>query len=128
MRRLGEDMFPKERFELERVYVNNAVYGDVYYAHRDCDPKLANVTVLHYGNVTWHSDWGGETLFYDDQHDVELAVTPRPGRFVVSRGASTPRWSSFAHLPRGASDNCLQAGRALNRYHAGTEIDPAHSS
>ena len=87
LRRLGEDMFPQERFETERVYVNNAVYGDVYFAHRDCDPSLRNVTVLYYGNVTWHADWGGETLFYNDRHDAELAVTPRPGRIVVSRGA-----------------------------------------
>jgi Rps23 Pro-64 3,4-dihydroxylase Tpa1-like proline 4-hydroxylase len=87
MRRLGEDMFPQERFETERVYVNNAVYGDAYFAHRDCDPALHNVTVLYYGNLNWHADWGGETLFYNDQHDAELAVTPRPGRFVVSRGA-----------------------------------------
>lgn len=87
MRRLGEDMFPKEQFEIERVYVNNAVYGDAYFAHRDCDPGLRNITVLYYGNVNWHSDWGGETIFYNDQHDAELAVTPRPGRFVISRGA-----------------------------------------
>ena len=87
MRRLGEDMFPKEQFEVERIYVNNSVYGDAYFPHRDCDPNLRNVTVLYYGNLEWHSDWGGETLFYNDQHDAELAVTPRPGRFIVSRGA-----------------------------------------
>ena len=87
MRRLGEDMFPKERFEDERIYVNNSVHTDVYFIHRDCDPGLRNITVLYYGNLIWHSDWGGETIFYDDQYDAELAVTPRPGRFVVSRGA-----------------------------------------
>lgn len=87
MQRLGEDMFPSERFKLERIYVNCAVYGDVYFPHRDCEASLGNVTVLYYGNFSWHGDWGGETLFYNDQHDAELAVTPRPGRFVVSRGA-----------------------------------------
>jgi SM-20-related protein len=87
MRRLGEDMFPKERFKDERVYVNSSIFGDMYYIHRDCDPALNNVTVLYYGNIHWHGDWGGETIFYNDQHDAELAVTPRPGRFVVSRGA-----------------------------------------
>jgi len=87
MVRLGEDMFPNERFKLERIYVNCAVYGDVYFPHRDCDANLSNVTVLYYGNLLWHGDWGGETIFYNDQHDAELAVTPRPGRFVVSRGA-----------------------------------------
>ena len=87
MRRLGEDMFPRERFEAERVYVNSSIYGDVYFPHRDCDQRLSNVTVLYYGNLNWHSDWGGETIFYNDQHDAELAVTPRPGRIVASRGA-----------------------------------------
>ena len=85
--RLGEDMFPQERFELERMYVNSAVSGDVYYAHRDCGANLKNVTALYYANSTWHADWAGETLFFNDQHDAELAITPRPGRLVVSRGA-----------------------------------------
>jgi SM-20-related protein len=87
LRRLGEDMFPKERFEDERVYVNSSVYGDVYFAHRDCGPDLRNITVLYYGNLDWHSDWGGETIYFNDRHDAELAVTPFPGRVVVSRGA-----------------------------------------
>jgi hypothetical protein len=85
--RFGEDMFPAERFVLERLYVNSSLYGDIYFAHRDCDQNLRNVTVLYYGNLAWHADWGGETIFFNDNHDAELAVTPRPGRFVVSRGA-----------------------------------------
>lgn len=85
--RLGEDMFPAERFALERLYVNSCLYGDMYFPHRDCDQNLQNITVLYYGNLAWHADWGGETIFFNDKHDAELAVTPRPGRFVVSRGA-----------------------------------------
>lgn len=85
--RLGEDMFPAESFMLDRLYVNRSVPGDVYFSHRDCEPHLRNITVLYYGNVTWHADWAGETIFFNDHHDAELAVTPRPGRFVVSRGA-----------------------------------------
>jgi SM-20-related protein len=87
MRRLGEDMFPSELFEFERVYVNSSVHGDTYYAHRDCDEVSRNITVLYYGNLAWHADWGGETLFFNDKQDAEVAVTPRPGRLVVSRGA-----------------------------------------
>ncbi|HEY4075376.1 MAG TPA: 2OG-Fe(II) oxygenase [Rhizomicrobium sp.] len=87
MRRWGEDLFQGEAFKLERIYVNSAVRGDMYYAHRDCHQDLANVTVLYYGNLEWHADWGGETLFFSDRHDAELAVTPRPGRLVISRGA-----------------------------------------
>jgi hypothetical protein len=85
--RLGEDMFQAERFELERLYVNSALCGDLYFPHRDCDQHLKNITVLYYGNLAWHADWAGETVFFNDSHDAELAVTPRPGRFVVSRGA-----------------------------------------
>lgn len=87
MRRIGEDMFPNEQFVPERTYVNSSVYGDIYFAHRDCEAGLKNVTILYYANLVWHADWGGETLFFNDQHDAELAVTPRPGRLVVSRGA-----------------------------------------
>ena len=35
----------------------------------------------------WQPDWGGETIFYKDDNDAVLAVSPRPGRLVVSRGA-----------------------------------------
>ncbi|HEY4076686.1 MAG TPA: 2OG-Fe(II) oxygenase [Rhizomicrobium sp.] len=87
MRWWGEDLFPGEAFALERIYVNSAVHGDMYYAHRDCQQDRANVTVLYYGNLEWHADWGGETLFFNDRHDAELAVTPRPGRLVIARGA-----------------------------------------
>jgi hypothetical protein len=87
MRKLGEELFPGERFETERVYVNCAVYGDVYFPHRDCDVSARNVTVLYYGNMAWQPDWAGETIFYNDEGDAELAVSPRPNRAVVSRGA-----------------------------------------
>lgn len=86
MRKLGEELFPQQRFETERVYVNSSVYGDVYFPHRDCDAQLGNVTVLYYANMVWEADWGGETIFYNDQGDAELAVSPRPNRAVVSRG------------------------------------------
>ena len=87
MRKLADELFPGERFEVERVYVNNAVHTDVYFPHRDCDAHLKNVTVLYYGNLRWDPDWGGETIFYDDAGDADVAVSPRPNRVVVSRGA-----------------------------------------
>jgi hypothetical protein len=87
MRRFGEEMFAGEKFDLERVYVNSAVYGDVYFPHRDCLANLNNITVLYYGNLVWHSDWGGETVFYNENLDAEVVVSPRPNRVLVSRGA-----------------------------------------
>lgn len=87
MRTFGEEMFAGEKFEKERVYVNNTVYGEVYFPHRDCAPELKNITVLYYGSLKWHSDFGGETIFYNDAYDAEIAVTPRPNRIIASRGA-----------------------------------------
>src|SRR5262249_3163866 len=87
MRRFGEDMFPDEKFEFERVYVNITVYGDVYFPHRDCMAYLNDITVLYYGNLVWKSDWGGETVFFNEELEAEVAVSPRPNRALVMRGA-----------------------------------------
>ncbi len=46
-----------------------------------------NVTVLYYANLLWQPDWGGETIFYNDEQDAVLAVSPKAGRVVVGRGA-----------------------------------------
>ena len=32
-------------------------------------------------------DWGGETIYFNDEEDAELVVSPRPGRLVLARGA-----------------------------------------
>lgn len=87
LRSVAERVFPGEVFRDLRAYVNSAVYGDSYYTHRDCPPERKDVTVLYYANLTWQADWGGETLFYNDENDAVLAVSPRPGRMVISRGA-----------------------------------------
>jgi hypothetical protein len=87
LRAIAEKMFPGDSLRDLRAYVNNAVYGDSYYIHRDCPVECQNVTVLYYANLTWQADWGGETLFYNDENDAVLAVSPRPGRLVVGRGS-----------------------------------------
>jgi SM-20-related protein len=71
----------------QRAYVNSSVYGDMYYAHRDCSVHRQHVTVLYYANLEWQPDWGGETIFYNDNEDAEVVVSPKPGRLVVARGA-----------------------------------------
>ena len=87
LRAVAEKMFPGEVLHDQRAYVNSAVYGDSYYIHRDCPEGSKNVTVLYYANLIWQPDWGGETIFYKDDNDAVLAVSPRPGRLVISRGA-----------------------------------------
>jgi hypothetical protein len=85
----AEELFPGEHFHPERAYVNHSVYGDAYYVHRD----LSAVTVLYYVNLVWELNWGGETIYYDDDNDAQVVVSPLPGRLLVSRGAILHRGS-----------------------------------
>jgi hypothetical protein len=87
LRQTVERLFPTEQFADQRAYVNCSVYGDGYYLHRDCAPHEPHVTALYYANLEWKPDWGGETIYYNDAEDAELAITPRPGRLVIARGA-----------------------------------------
>ena len=87
LRQVAEQMFPGEVLRDQRAYVNSSVYGDIYYAHRDCSAHRNHVTVLYYVNLEWQTDWGGETIFYDDDNEAQLVVAPKAGRMVISRGA-----------------------------------------
>jgi hypothetical protein len=93
VRQMVERLFPNERFSDQRAYVNSSIYGDSYYIHRDCAPHERHVTALYYANVEWQPDWGGETLYFSDDEDAELAISPRPGRLVLARGAVLHRGS-----------------------------------
>jgi SM-20-related protein len=91
VRQIVKQTFPGERFSDQRAYVNCSIYGDSYYAHRDCAEEERHVTALYYANLEWHPDWGGETIYYNDQEDAELVVMPNPGRLVIARGAMLHR-------------------------------------
>jgi Rps23 Pro-64 3,4-dihydroxylase Tpa1-like proline 4-hydroxylase len=91
LRQIVEGLFPNEQFTDQRAYVNSSVYGDTYYIHRDCAPHERHVTALYYANLEWLADWGGETIYYNDDEDAESAITPRPGRLVIARGAMLHR-------------------------------------
>jgi hypothetical protein len=81
--RIAEEMFAGERFKPQRAYINHSVYGDTYHMHRD----FSAVTVLYYANLVWETDWGGETIYFDDNNDAQVVVSPLPGRMVIARGA-----------------------------------------
>lgn len=87
LRHVAEQLFPGEVLRDQRAYVNSSVHGDSYFIHRDCSAHRNHVTVLYYANPNWQIDWGGETIFYDDDNEPQIIVTPRPGRMVISRGA-----------------------------------------
>ena len=70
-----------------RSYCNVALYGDQLMTHTDCNPTDMVVTALWYICPEWNLEWGGETLFFNDQGDAIVAVTPKPGRLVIFDGA-----------------------------------------
>lgn len=75
-----------KEYVLNRAYCNLATFGDVLLSHRDCHPPLRVVTALWYVCPEWHVDWAGETIFFSDDGDAQVAITPRPGRLVLADG------------------------------------------
>ena len=83
LKEVAEELFAGERFRPQRAYINHSIPGDAYYMHRD----HSSVTVLYYANLKWEPDWGGETIYFDDDGDARIVISPKPGRLVVARGA-----------------------------------------
>jgi hypothetical protein len=82
-----DEFRPGRRYRCYRAYCNHASYGDMLHIHTDAQPQADELTALWYLARDWRPDWGGETLFYDADHDAVAAVSPRPGRLVVFDGS-----------------------------------------
>src|SRR6185437_12677188 len=133
LRQTVERLFPAEQFTDQRAYVNCSVYGDGYYLHRDCAPHEAHVTALYYANLEWKPDWGGETIYYTDGEDAELAISPRPGRLVIARCAPPPADSIDLHdslsvnLPTSYSRRVLDPSAGLGSIAAPASGGSCHA-
>ena len=77
----------KQDFSAYRGYVNHASYGDMLFTHTDCAPDANEFTVLVYIAPEWDIEWGGETLFYDNNDDCLFACTPKPARVAIFHGS-----------------------------------------
>ncbi len=73
-------------YRLYRSYVNHAGYGDMLFPHTDCMPGAGELTALWFICTEWNVDWGGETLFFNENEDAEFVVSPKPGRMVMFDG------------------------------------------
>jgi SM-20-related protein len=78
---------PGERYQAYRAYTNYASYGDTLLTHVDALPQARELTALWFICDRWDPDWGGETLFFDDSGEAEIAVSPKPGRLLLFDGA-----------------------------------------
>ncbi|HTU64514.1 MAG TPA: 2OG-Fe(II) oxygenase [Steroidobacteraceae bacterium] len=81
------ELRPQERYRPYRVYTNFSSFGDLLLTHVDALPNARELTALWYLCDRWDAEWGGETLFYDDGNDAQVAVSPRPGRLLLFDGA-----------------------------------------
>jgi SM-20-related protein len=90
---------PGVAYRAYRVYTNYASFGDVLLTHVDAVPDARELTALWFLCERWDTEWGGETLFYDDGGDAQIAVTPKPGRLVLFDGA-------VRHAGKAPNRNC----------------------
>lgn len=84
---------------LVRCYANGLPFGSEGTLHIDSRaPK--SFTTIYYPHETWHPDWGGETVFFDERRaEIIGAIYPRPNRAVMFRGM-------IPHVARGVTRVC----------------------
>lgn len=72
------------KLSLGQARVNLTTSSERNKVHTD----LQGITVLYYANLSWELDWGGHTLFMDDDlNEAQLTCLYRPGRVVVFDGS-----------------------------------------
>jgi hypothetical protein len=76
------------------------------YVHGDCPPDASNITALLFANAVWERDWGGETIFFEEDGEALYAVAPTPGRVVLFRGKNgtetnmpNKNWGATGDIP-----------------------------
>lgn len=67
---------------IQRSWVNVSTYLTDFRFHADSH-TAGNKSLLYYVNARWDEDWGGETLFKNNNGDVEKAVEFKPNRMVI---------------------------------------------
>jgi Rps23 Pro-64 3,4-dihydroxylase Tpa1-like proline 4-hydroxylase len=80
-------------YQLTRSWITVSSPLTKYYWHVDISNRNLNAkTLLYHVNDKWDNEWGGETLFANDDGDCEYCVEYKPGRIVIFDG-------TIAHKP-----------------------------
>lgn len=93
-------LFPDKK--ILRVMIAGNTYGqdgDVHTDHPDDD----HVTCVIYLNKKWDSNWGGETIIFEDS---PTTVIPKPGTAVIFS-------SKYPHVGKAPSRSCGQLRSVL---------------
>lgn len=81
-----------ENYKIHSMYVNLGIPTDSHQLHTDIAGSLTSLdeclTLLYYVNCDWDINWGGETLFYNnDLSNIEYTSLFKPGRIIIFDGA-----------------------------------------
>jgi SM-20-related protein len=105
-----------------RVYANGHTYGLGGSVHAD-DSRPGTFTLLYYVNPEWKQEWQGDTVYYDSDGEIALAVHVRPNRGVFFD-------SRIPHEGRPPARSChdLRVTVAWKLERADSEPAPAESN
>lgn len=67
--------------------INHTRFGDNPMDHRDTyDESAKDVSLLLYLNPYWNKNFSGETVYFDEQGEIELSVLPKFCRLAMHEG------------------------------------------
>jgi len=95
-----QTFLPEKEHKLKRAYVSSYLYGTHHEIHTDCQKKDDGYTVMFYLNKAWDVTFAGETIFIDENRDVQKSIIPKPGRALFFDG-------SIPHCAREVSRICI---------------------
>jgi len=62
--------------------INSQSFGDQTFIHRDMDED--GLTILFYiMDYEWNPDFGGETVFYDDNKEIVCSIIPKGNKYLI---------------------------------------------
>ena len=84
---------------LTRCYANGYPFGSEGGVHFDSNVRT-HYTALYYPHLSWHPNFSGETVFFNQSGtDILASVFPKPNRLVIFPG-------TIPHVARAVSRRC----------------------
>lgn len=68
---------------LVTCYMNGHTYGTEGYFHRDWNEPDYTTAIVYLVRGEWDPDWGGETVFIDEEKNIRASILPKANRMVV---------------------------------------------
>jgi hypothetical protein len=74
-------------YNIRQIRVNLATLNDKNRFHCDAHNAKKCLTLIYYPNLQWNIEWGGHTLFAnDDLSEIEYCSIYKPGRIILMDG------------------------------------------